>query len=125
MKAPLIGLLALGALTASVPASAHHSGAMFDNAKSVTVAVVIKELQWTNPHGWVIAVAPGADGKAEEWGFELSAINIISRKGWAHDSVKPGDKVTITAHPMRDGSKAGLLQTLTLPNGTVLKDHNA
>ena len=125
MKAPLIGLLALGAIAAASPAFAHHSGAMFDNAKTVTLTGVVKELQWTNPHGWVIAIVPGADGKPEEWGFELSAINIIARKGWSHDVIKPGDKVTITAHPMRDGAKAGLLQTLTLPGGAVLKDHAA
>ena len=125
MKASLIGLFSLGALAAAAPAFAHHSGAMFDNAKSVTVTAVVKVLQWTNPHGWVIAVTPGADGKPEEWGFELSAINIIARKGWSHDVVKPGDKVVITAHPMRDGTKAGLLQTLTLPSGAILKDHNA
>jgi len=125
MKARLIGLAALGLASLAGPAFAHHSGAMFDAAKTDTFTGVIKELQWTNPHGWVIAVIPGADGKPQEWGFELSAINIISRKGWSHDAVKPGDHVTITAHPMRDGTKAGMMLTLTLPNGSVLKDHNA
>jgi hypothetical protein len=113
-------VLVLGTLAASGAVAAHHSTAMFDIDKRVTLNGVLKEFQWTNPHAWIQVVASGADGASVEWSIECNSPNTLSRQGWKPTMMKVGDKVSIVASPMKDGTHAGLLVTLTLPDGRVL-----
>lgn len=117
--------LARGALAAFVAAfaagqaSAHHSGAMFDSEKVLTLAGTAKELQWTNPHVWLIVDVPGAAGKVTEWHFEGISPFHMTRRGWKKSSIKPGDKVVVTTHPMKSGEPAGNIMKVSV-NGTVI-----
>jgi hypothetical protein len=125
--AKVFGAAALAAgvaLTAGAPASAHHSGAMFDNTKSVTLTGVIKEFKWQNPHAFIQVMSPDAAGATVEWSVECSTPNILLRRGWAMHSLNPGDKVTLTMHPLKDGGNAGEVLTVTTASGAVLKDHD-
>ncbi len=100
-------------------ARAHHSFAMFDLTQTVEKDGVVKDLQWTNPHVWLtIETMDGAT--PEEWGFESGPTNYLIRSGWKRDSLKPGDKVAVTLHPMKDGSHAGSLMSVKLEDGRVL-----
>lgn len=110
----------LAAIAAAAPALAHHSFAMFDMNKQVSVSGTVKEFQYTNPHSWVIVVATGADGKPTEWGFESEGPSTLLRAGIKHSSINPGDKVTAVAFPMRDGRPAGSLISITKSDGQVL-----
>ena len=112
--------LLLTAVIAPAIAGAHHSTAMFERDARVTLAGVIKEFQWTNPHAWIQVVAPGPDGKPADWSIECNSPNTLSRQGWKPSTFKPGDKVVIVANPMKDGTHAGLLITVTLADGRVL-----
>ena len=118
----MAGAIALMAL--AVPAVAHHSGAMFDQAKTNIVVGTVKEFKWASPHAWLYLVVPGPGGAAQPYDVELSSINIIARKGWSKSVVMPGQKVTVTVHPMRDGTMSGLMLTAKLPDGKVLTDHD-
>jgi len=102
------------------PAFAHHSFAMFDPEKLITQPGVVKEFEWTNPHVWLHVVAPDSTGKPVEWSFEMQATAQASSGGWRPDSVKPGDKVTVEFHPLKDGSRGGELVAATLPDGKRL-----
>jgi hypothetical protein len=108
------------AITAPRAASAHHSTAMFEPEKRVTLNGTIKDFQWTNPHAWIQMVVSGADGKPADWSFECGSPNTLSRQGWKPSMLKAGDAVTIVANPMKDGTPAGLLYTVTLADGRVL-----
>ena len=111
----------LTALTAlAAPALAHHSFAMFDMTKQVSIAGTVKDFQYTNPHSWVIVMATGPDGKQTEWGFESEGPSTLLRAGIKHSSLTPGDKVTAQAFPMRDGRPAGSLISVTKADGEVL-----
>ena len=112
--------LLLTATVAPAIAGAHHSTAMFERDARVTLTGVIKEFQWTNPHAWIQVVAPGPDGKPADWSIECNSPNTLSRQGWKPSTFKPGDKVVIVANPMKDGTHAGLLITVTLADGRVL-----
>lgn len=115
-----ITLLAFGILLVT-PGQAHHSFAMFDQAKQVTVEGVVREFQFTNPHSWIqLQVTPVAGGAAEEWSIELLSPNVLARQGWKRNTIKPGDKVSLLINPLRDGNKGGNLITVTLPNGVTL-----
>jgi hypothetical protein len=94
------------ALSVSTPLLAHHSASMFDDAKVVEKKVVVKELQWTNPHVW-LQVVVDENGKKTEWSLEGGSPNTLSRQGWRANSFKAGDEVTVRFNPMKDGSAAG------------------
>jgi hypothetical protein len=104
----------------SVPAWAHHSGAMYDAQTTRKVDAVVKELQWTNPHSWLAINYTDQRGVAQEVDLELGSPAQLVRQGWRPKTVVPGDKVKIDFHPHKDGAKTGLLVTVTLPNGTTL-----
>jgi len=114
--------LAVAALTAgAAPALAHHSFAMFDNQKEVELVGTVKEFQWTNPHTWIQVVVPDAAGTStSEWSVEGGNPGDLARRGWKKTSLKPGDKVTIRIHPMKNGTNGGSLVGVTLADGTVV-----
>ncbi len=100
-------LLALGALLAADLASAHHSAAMFDAGKEITLTGTVKEFQWMSPHCWIQLLVPDAaqpDAAPAEWGIEMDNPVGLSRHGWKPGSLKPGDRVVVVAHPLRDGT---------------------
>ena len=113
-------VFAAGALSIAAPAFAHHSFAMFDRDKDVTMSGTVTEFEWTNPHVWIHMSVPDQAGKAVVWSFEMQAIQTDMALGWRSDSVKAGDKVSIEFHPLKDGSRGGQLVSATLANGQHL-----
>ena len=120
MNKLLIALCGASLLAASPAAFAHHSGAMFDPAKEVTLVGTIKELQWTNPHSWIEVMVPDATGKEVQWSLEMEGPNVMHRQGWNAKTIQPGDKVTIMAHPLKDGRTGGSYISIKLPDGKML-----
>jgi len=124
-KRNLAGALALlcALLFAARPLLAHHSRAMFDVSKNVTYIGVVQEYQWRNPHSEII-VTIGPDAKDPDtigtWKIEASSINLMAAEGWNAQTYKPGDAITVVAHPMKDGSKGALLFYAIRPDGTRL-----
>ena len=102
------------------PVQAHHSFAMFDMTKTVVLQGTVTEFQWTNPHSWLQVKVPGDHGDSTEWSIELGSLSGLRQAGWKPRTFQPGDKVTVTAHPLRDGKKGGSLVSVVLPNGQVL-----
>ena len=113
------GLGGLAALCAA-PAMAHHSFAMFDPDKVVTLKGTVKEFQWTNPHVWIQLLVPNGKGGAVEYGVECRSINMLSHNGWLHGTIKAGDQISLTMHPLRSGAPGGALMEVTMPNGRRL-----
>jgi hypothetical protein len=121
MKSLTWGLIGSAlALAAGSPALAHHSFAMFDLTKEVTVQGEIKEFQWTNPHVWIEVLVPDGKGGTQEWGVEAGAPGMLTRTGWKSGTLKPGDKVTLVMHPLRSGASNGSLVKVTLADGRVM-----
>jgi hypothetical protein len=122
MMQRLSGLLAAMVLC-GVPALAHHSGAMFDRTKTVELVGTIKEYQFANPHVWIeVMVAPSGKkaGEPVQWSIEGEGPSIMARMGLGPSVLKPGDKVTVRTHPLRDGRSGGSLISVTLADGRVL-----
>lgn len=120
----LAALTGLFVAMGSGAAMAHHSATMFDHTKIVPLSGTVKEFQWKNPHAWLVVMAPGPSGPATEYTIECSTINILARKGWTHDAFKPGDKISLTMNPMKDGSTAGFILKATTADGRTLPDHD-
>ena len=124
LRRPLVGLLvalvlALANIAGEAPLWAHHTGAMYDRSKTLTLKGTVKEFLFTNPHCWVRMIVPTASGQ-EEWDIEASAPSRLSGWGLTPETLAAGDKITLTTHPLRDGRKGGSLVTLTLPNGKLV-----
>lgn len=111
---------AVGALAMiAAPALAHHSFAMFDQKKVMTLKGTVTEFQWTNPHAFIEMDVPSA-GKVQHWSVELNSPNNLKRQGWVRTSLKPGDKITLRLNPLRDGTHGGLFLDVVLPGGKTL-----
>lgn len=102
-------------LLGSCPAFAHHSFAMFDNQKTVTIQGTVKEFQWTNPHSWVeLMIKDPTTGASVDWSIEAGGPNGLEREGWTRHAAKPGDLAVITIHPLKDGRPGGSLIGMTV-----------
>ena len=120
MKIKTVAIAAAVAVSgAAAPAFAHHSFAMFDRTKEMTLVGTVKEFQWTNPHSWIQVNVP-TNGKVVEWSIEGGSPNGLARRGWTRNSLKPGDKVKVTMHPLKDGSKGGSFVRAEFADGKVL-----
>jgi len=118
LKHLLCAAIVLGASV--MPASAHHSGAMFDGAKEIVLVGTIKEFQYTNPHSWIQILVPSASGGEVEWSIETGAPIVLLRAGIKSNALRPGEKVTLRAHPLKDGGAGGNLIDVKKADGTVL-----
>jgi len=95
---------------AAAPASAHHSFAMFDFQKVVTITGTVKEFQWTNPHVVLWVNADGASGEGPAvWSLELTSPGNLTRGGWDRKALSAGDKVSVDLNPLRNGNHGGAL----------------
>jgi len=117
-----IALLVLGlAFLCVCDAGAHHSFAMFDGAKTVIVEGTVKSWEWKSPHAWLtVDVMDPNTQKVEEWGLEGYAIGTLRGMGYARDSLKAGDKVSVTINPRRNGAPGGFFLSVKLGDGRVL-----
>lgn len=116
----VVTVLAVAASLSAQASWSHHSTAEFDYTRTIVVEGVVKEVQWTNPHSYLQVLSPRAEAGAAQWGVEIGAPALNVRLGWRKDSVKTGDKVTLTIAPARDGRNYGTLRFLTFEDGRRL-----
>jgi hypothetical protein len=120
MKTASIAVAAVASVLSFSVALAHHSFAMFELGKDVTVDAVVKEVQFTNPHVWLQVLVTDDKGVETEWSIESGAPGMMLRNGWKPSTLKPGDKVKLTLHPLKNGNPGGSLVRVTVPDGRVL-----
>jgi len=125
MKKLLSGFVFSIALLAAIPAWAHHSMAGFDRTKTVTVTGTVKEFKWANPHSWIALEVPDGKGGLTDWNIEMTSPAVLIRAGWKSSVMKPGDKVTVMAHPQQTGEPGGIFVSVTLADGRTLTDRPA
>ena len=107
-------------LGVGLPAAAHHSFAIFEHSKTLTLKGTVQSFQWTNPHGYInLEVADGPPG-IDRYTLELTSINMLRRAGWKSSDVSVGDKVTAIVAPLMNGQHGGLLLELKMEDGRTL-----
>jgi hypothetical protein len=110
----VVAFAAVGTVTA------HHSFAMFDSAKPLTLTGIVTDFQWTNPHVYIELDVQEGGGAAKHWTIELGSTSILMRGGWKFNTLKKGDRVTAVVSPLRSGEPGSLLTRVTLADGRVL-----
>ena len=101
----LLSLVACSALSST--ATAHHSFALFDQTRTVTVKGVVERFAWTNPHITIYLDAPGPP--PQRYKIETGSVNALQRTGWTSDSVKAGESAEVSFKPLKNGDPGGLL----------------
>jgi predicted extracellular nuclease len=117
---PTIFLVAVGLLAVSVPLFAHHGNAAFDTGSKVTVKGTVTEWYWANPHCFLKFDVTDDKGSVVHWVAETSNPADMVNRGWAKQSLKPGEEVTVTMQVVKGGNPIGRVQQIVLANGRVL-----
>jgi hypothetical protein len=121
VKTVLAALLSAGiAGVATVDLSAHHSAIAYDRDADVELTGTVREFQYTNPHSWLYVQVVDKAGQTVDWGFEAEGPSTLLRAGIKVSLLKPGEKVTVKGHPLKDGRPAALLVSVTKTDGSVL-----
>lgn len=120
MKKILLAAPAAALTLLATVASAHHSGAMFDDTKLVRYEGTVQKWEWENPHSFLYLQIMDSTGQPKLWQFETGSPNTMFRNGWRKDSFLPGDKVGIYAYPLKEGV-GGMLVTARTAKGQALQ----
>jgi len=119
-KLAVVSILAFAALTFSVPLFAHHGNAAFDTGKKVTLKGTVTEWVWANPHCWLKFDVKDDKGNVAHWVAETNNAPDMIERGWSMRSFKPGDEITVTVEPVKNGNPVGRVLSVVLPNGQTL-----
>ena len=114
------GATAAALAIAAGGAQAHHSFAMFDSAKKVTVSGTVKQFQWTNPHAYIQIVAKDERGRDVEWSMEMGAPMYLYARGCRPSTLRAGMPVNVTINPLRNGRAGGVVLTVTGADGRAI-----
>jgi len=104
---------------------AHHSMIKYDFALNKPLTGTIAEAKWVNPHCMMQLLVNATDGKSESWRIEYGTPNLNTRNGWRRDDIKPGDKISVVIHPLKNGEHEGTLVSLQRQDGHVLYGQGA
>lgn len=117
-KAGLITVLAAAiAISVSSPAWSHHSHAMFDHDKVVTITGTVSEWVFRNPHVFLYVNVTSDSGEMVKYSVEMSNITNMIKVGFSPTTFKAGDKVTVELHPLADGRPGGNYIVATSSDG--------
>jgi uncharacterized protein DUF6152 len=124
-KGAAFWILLASLFAAGTPVSAHHGNGEYDEKNPITLKGTVTDFQWTNPHGQILFEAKDASGNVTHWACGTLSLGKLVRSGWTRHTLKPGDQITITLDPARNGLPAGYLRKIVLSDGTVLSIRGA
>ncbi len=113
-------LTAVCFLAVSVPLLAHHGAAGYDMDKQLSMKGTVTEWLWANPHCFLKFDSTDDAGNVAHWAVEVSNPTDMTKRGWSKHSLNPGDKVTLTVRPAKNGEPIGQLLKVVLPDGQTL-----
>ena len=122
MRKRVIGTfaVAVGLLSVSVPAFAHHGTAVLDTSKTLTMKGTVTEWDWSNPHCLLQFDIKSEGGQIVHWIAETQNPAEMVSLGWGKASFKPGDEVTVALMPVKNGHPYGRIKQVVLPDGKTL-----
>jgi hypothetical protein len=112
--------LCVGLLSGAFPLFAHHGQATYDETKLATIMGTVSSFEFTNPHALLTVIVKDDKGNIQKWIGEGTSPNMLVREGWDRKTVKPGDQITATGHPARNGTYSMRIEKIVLPSGREL-----
>jgi hypothetical protein len=123
-KALGIFLAAMSLLAISAPLSAHHGTAGYDMDKQLVMKATVTDWLWANPHCFLTFDGTDDKGATVRWTAEVSNPVDMTKRGWSRRILNPGDQITVTVRPAKNGAPVGQLLKVVLPNGQTLMGWN-
>jgi hypothetical protein len=122
MEKRAVSLLAVAVVLSSVtiPLFAHHGTSVFDTSKTLTLKGRVSEWDWSNPHCLLQFDVKSEGGEVVHWIAETQNPANMVYVGWGKGSFKPGDEVTVTLMPAKNGRPFGRIKEVVLPTGKTL-----
>jgi hypothetical protein len=122
LKGKFLTVLALGMSVAilSLPLSAHHGNAAYDETKQINLKGTVTQFIWANPHCVVLFDATDEGGQAVHWMAETENPTTMTNMGWLKSSLKPGDAITIRVITVKNGKPIGRIVWVETPSGQKL-----
>lgn len=114
-------LVALAIVAAAPPVTAHHGAATFEAGAEITLKGTVSEWLWFNPHCFLRFDVKDESGAVKIWAVESGNPTDMSKRGWTRTSFKPGDTVTVTLQPAKNGAPVGRIRSVVLANGETLQ----
>jgi len=118
-RACVCGVLSLLMMAVAAPVLAHHSFAVFDHTRTLTIRGTVTKFQWTNPHAFIELDVRQGDGTLKHYSIELTSINMMQRVGWRSNMIKAGDQIKAVVAPLLNGDPVGLGLEVTFADGSV------
>ena len=109
-------------LLTAVPMFAHHAGGIYDRDHNLTFTGTVTEYHFTNPHVQIVFDVRDKDGNVESWTAESAPPQRLYRNGWKRNSLNPGDEITVTGAPAKDGKHLLSIRKLVGADGKVLTE---
>jgi len=101
--------------------TAHHAFTpVYDEKRTVTVAGVVTEFRFVNPHAMLSMDVTDDGGRVTKWTVEFAGRLNLSEVGWTAESIKAGERVTVTGNPTHTGSNRVFFRKLVRPDGSEL-----
>jgi len=107
-------------LVCALPLLAHHSTAMYDLVHGTIIGGIVTRFDWENPHTHIALDVTGENNEIEHWTVELESRSTLSHVGWTKDTLKPGDRISVTGGRAKDGTFLIRATTVQLPDGRKL-----
>jgi len=124
MKTSLVAGLCGMLLWASGSAFAHHSPAVFDRTRQVSLEGTVKEFRWGNPHSWIQLEVTNDQGGVDTWGVEMGSPNHLARAGWRSTTLAVGQKISVKVYPLRNNEKGGQFISVTFADGKTMTERD-
>ena len=116
-------LAALCTVAAVLPAWAHHSQGIYDISTRIALEGTVRQVRWTFPHAWIYMDVEDEQGEVKIWVLEGASPPSIQEVGVSKDDVRPGDRISVRCHPLRDGSEGCVLGFVTPIHGDIARGH--
>jgi hypothetical protein len=117
MRRTTLAWVAAFCLALGPAAGAHHSQSEFDLRARLEVEGTVTKVDWRSPHAWIYVDVTDDKGQKVNWSFELPSPTTLMRRGWARDSLKPGDHITVAGAPARNHPAIAIATSIKDSNG--------
>lgn len=115
-------MLCLGVIVSAtvLPLSAHHGNVSYEITKQITLKGTVTQWAWTNPHCFIRFDVREENGQTVHWIAETENPNTMTHLGWSRQSLKPGDAITVTVFPVKNGAPLGRIINVVRTDGQRL-----
>jgi hypothetical protein len=108
---------------AALPVLAHHSHNAYEITVWSNLEGTVKEVHLMNPHSWIYLDVVAANAETTTWALEAAGPGSITENGVKPEDVRPGDRIKVRIHLLRDGANGGLLGFVTPMHGDQARGH--